>query len=337
MAASAQECEEIIDAVESAGITFAVCHVLRYTPYTLALERQLASGLIGDLVSVEHLEPVGWWHFAHSFVRGNWRRSDESSFLLMAKSVHDLDWLNHIVARPPRRVSSFGGLYHFRPEQRPSGAAARCVDCAVESTCPYSARKIYLGCLGDPAAERWPLETVTSARTTEGVLDALRHGPYGRCVYDCDNDVVDHQVVLIEYAGGVTASFTVTAFTGHELRKTRLFGTHGCIEGDGHTLEVLDFRTGRRESIELAPPSGSEVVDGHGGGDQGLVSAFLDALTSDDPASYLPDPRQGLAAHQLTWAAEQARLTGSVIDVSGQWVVPGGAKSADRTQKRTTP
>ena len=149
MAVTPDMCRSIVEAARAARVTLAVCHVLRYTPYTRVLRRLLDSGVIGQIVSVQHLEPVGWWHQAHSFVRGNWRRTDESTFMLMAKSVHDIDWLNHLVGRPARRVSSFGGLHHFRPEQRPSGAGERCIDCAIEPDCPYSAKRIYLGCLGN--------------------------------------------------------------------------------------------------------------------------------------------------------------------------------------------
>jgi predicted dehydrogenase len=317
IATTPEQCDGIVEAAERAGATFAVCHVMRYAPYSLTLQRLLDSGAIGELVSVEHLEPIGWWHFAHSFVRGNWRREDESSFMLLAKCVHDIDWLNHVIGRPARRVSSFGGLYQFRADRRPEGAADRCVDCVLQQSCPYSAPKIYLPCLGDPGWERWPLQAVTSDRTVEGVLAALRVGPYGRCVYGCDNDVVDHQVVSIEYEGGVTASFTATAFTGFQFRKTRLFGTHGCIEGDGKVLELLDFRTGRREWVPIPTVDVPKELEGHGGGDAGLIRAFLDALVSGDPAAHLPDPRQALAAHHLTWAAEQARLTASVVDLVG--------------------
>ena len=182
IATTPEQCEDIVEAAERAGATFAVCHVMRYSPYSLTLQRLLDSGAIGDLVSVEHLEPIGWWHFAHSFVRGNWRRADESSFLLLAKCVHDIDWLTHVIGRPARRVSSFGGLYQFRADRRPEGAAERCVDCVLQQSCPYSAPKIYLPGLGDPARERWPLQVVTSDRTVEGVLAALRDAPYGRCV-----------------------------------------------------------------------------------------------------------------------------------------------------------
>jgi predicted dehydrogenase len=156
------------------------------------------------------------------------------------------------------------------------------------------------------------LQTVTSARTEEGVLDALRTGPYGRCVYRCDNDVVDHQVVNLEYEGGTTASLTMTAFTEFAFRQTKIFGTHGCLEGNGREVEVLNFRTGKRER-HLIEGSGD---DPHAGGDSGLVRAFIEALTSGRPEDHLTSPEESLASHLLTWAAEEARLTSTVVHLS---------------------
>ncbi|MFI0422076.1 Gfo/Idh/MocA family protein [Spongiactinospora sp. 9N601] len=314
MAVREEDCAAIVTAAERAGVIFAVCHVLRYTPYTRATKALVGSGRIGEIVSVQHLEPVGWWHHAHSFVRGNWRRSDESTFMLLAKSCHDLDWLHHIVGRRVVRASSFGGLHHFRPENRPAGAADRCLDCAVETTCPYSAKRTYLSFVGDPRRESWPLSVLTPDVTEQGVLRALREGPYGRCVYDCDNDVVDHQVVNLEFEGGASASFTMTAFTPLAFRKTRIFGTRGSIEGDGHVLTVTDFLTGTTEEIDVAE-GGPSAADGHGGGDGGLVRAFLDAIAQDDPGLILSDPRESLHSHQVAWAAERSRLTGAVVTV----------------------
>ena len=231
-----------------------VAHVLRYSAYTTTIKAALADGAIGDVVAVEHLEPVGWWHYAHSYVRGNWRREDESNPMLMAKCCHDVDWLSFVVDRPAVRVSSFGSLTHFTAANKPAGAGSRCLDCAVEPDCPYSARRIYLDHVDEPAAQRWPLSILAVEVNRETITEALRTGPYGRCVYDCDNDVVDHQVVNIEYAGGVTASLTMTAFTPMGFRKTRIFGTRGMLEGDGYTVDVFDFLTGRTTSTQVVDP-----------------------------------------------------------------------------------
>ncbi|GAA0331266.1 Gfo/Idh/MocA family oxidoreductase [Actinoallomurus spadix] len=306
----------IAAAAERAGVMLAVCHVMRYSAYTRALKALIDAGRIGAVVSVQHLEPIGWWHFAHSYVRGNWRREDESSPMLLAKCCHDIDWLAHVIGRPAARVSSFGALTHFRPENRPEGAADRCLDCAVEPSCPYSAPRTYLGFVGDPDRAHWPLSALTFDTSPEGVRAALRDGPYGRCVYTCDNDVVDQQVVTIEYEGGVTASFTATAFTPMGFRKTRIFGSHGFIEGDGVRLTVEDFVTGGREVVETDDGEEVSLAGDHGGADQALADAFVAALAAGDPSLLLSDARTSLASHRLVWAAERARRTGTVVSLT---------------------
>ncbi|MFI6324783.1 Gfo/Idh/MocA family protein [Nonomuraea sp. NPDC050556] len=130
------------EAAARSGSLIAVCHVMRYTPYTARLREPLPQ--IGEIVSVEHLEPIGWYHFAHSFVRGNWRREDEAAFALLAKACHDIDWLAFVIGRSVEKVSSFSGLSHFRPENKPAGAADRCPNCTVEASCPYSAQRMYM-------------------------------------------------------------------------------------------------------------------------------------------------------------------------------------------------
>jgi predicted dehydrogenase len=291
--------------------------VLRYTPYTRTLRRLLETGTVGRLVSVQHLEPVGWWHHAHSFVRGNWRRQDTSAPMLLTKSCHDIDWLIHLFGELPDRVASFGGLTHFRAEDRPEGAADRCLDCPLEPRCPYSAKRLYLGCLGDPDQEFWPLSAVTEEHTERAVLDALRTGPYGRCVYAGDNDVVDHQVVNMEFPSGATCSFTMSAFTPMEHRRTRLMGTHGFIDGDGHTLRVVDFRTGEERTVDAdedgGATAGPSAGDGHGGGDEALTEAFLTAVSTGDASTLRSDAAESLATHRVVWAAERARVTGTVV------------------------
>jgi predicted dehydrogenase len=312
MATTEVEAAAIASAAERNGIILAVCHVLRYTPYTRMLKELLDSGRIGRLVNVQHLEPVGWWHQAHSFVRGHWRRSDTSAPMLLTKACHDLDWLVHLFGAVPTRVSSFGSLTHFKASERPVGAAPRCLDCPLEPSCPYSAKRLYLDCLADPDRHYWPLGAVTEERTEAGVLEALRTGPYGRCVYACDNDVVDHQVVNLEFPDGGTCSFTMSAFTPMEHRRTRLLGTHGFLDGDGQTIRLVDFRTGEEELLVVPEADG----DGHGGGDQELTATFLRAVRTNDPSLLPTDAAASLATHQVVWAAEQARTTGTVVTLT---------------------
>ncbi|MEJ3745715.1 Gfo/Idh/MocA family oxidoreductase [Actinomycetes bacterium KLBMP 9797] len=320
IAPTEEEARTIILAAERCGVQLAVCHVLRYTPLTRRIRALLDSGRLGELVSIQHLEPVGWWHFAHSYVRGNWRRADLATPMLLAKACHDVDWLQYLVGRPAVRVSSSGGLFHFRADQAPPQASTRCVTCPVEDACVYSAARLYRSCLGDPERERWPLSTVTDDLTTEGVEAALRDGPYGRCVYACDNDAVDHQIVTIEYEGGVTASLTVSAFTPKADRKTRIMGTRGYLETDGESIHLYDFRTagydldtGNAKVIHVGVGADASAARGHAGGDAGLIDAFVASIAGADPSLIKTGPAESLASHRLVWAAERARLEGVVV------------------------
>ncbi len=311
MAPNEADCRRIAEAALASGRVFAVCHVMRYTAYTRRLKEFVAGGLIGDPISMQHLEPVGYWHQAHSFVRGNWRNEAQSSSMLLAKSCHDLDWIRHIMGAKCEWISSFGSLRHFRRECQPAGAADRCLECSIEPSCPYSAREIYLGGL-KRGNKGFPVNTIVADVTEENVLEALRVGPYGRCVYACDNDVVDNQVVNMEFEGGRTASFTMTAFNQAAHRQTRLFGSRGELIGDGETIRHFDFLTRKTETIDTRP--GADAPHGgHGGGDQGVVQSFIAAAAANDPSQVLSGPEETLETHRMVFAAERARRERRVV------------------------
>ncbi|MBR0056223.1 MAG: Gfo/Idh/MocA family oxidoreductase [Kiritimatiellae bacterium] len=317
IAPTAPACRRIVDEVRKYGKTFAVCHVLRYTPFTRAVKKVVDSGALGDIVSVEHLEPVGFWHQAHSFVRGNWRNTAESSFMLLQKSCHDMDWLSFIIGRKCLRVASFGGLYFFNAAHQPKGAADRCLDCPLSKKCAYSAKEFYFDKLrkGETC---WPLSVVdpTLKYTKATVTKALREGPYGRCVFKCDNDVVDHQVVSLEYEGGVTASFSMNAFNDGCGRKTRIFGTKGSLEtSDSSTIRVFDFLSGKTTTIDTNATAGT-VAGGHGGGDGGIMEAFCRAILENRPELIVSGADATIESHLVTFAAEKARLTGKVVEMA---------------------
>ncbi|HEX3792122.1 MAG TPA: Gfo/Idh/MocA family oxidoreductase [Pseudonocardiaceae bacterium] len=318
MAPTEPDAARMVAAVARAGVLFAVLHPLRYMPYTDVIKQLVRAGRIGRIVNVQHLEPVGAWHFAHSYVRGNWRNEQESSSLLMAKCCHDLDWLSYLIEAQPVRVASFGGLSHFTRDNQPVGAADRCLDCAVEADCPFSAPRLYRSCFGDRDREHWPLSVVTPTPTEEALTAALAHGPYGRCVYACDNDVVDHQVVALDYDNGVTATHTVTAFTEMSHRRTRIFGTHGSIECDGRQVIMHDFRahpTVTATTIDLAEHSdrADHGIADHGDGDRAAIAAFLTAVATGDTSLIRSGPRESLASHRVVWAAEHARHTNTTV------------------------
>ena len=317
MAPTAESCRRIVAAVKKAGVLFAVCHVLRYTAYTRKLKEVLASGAIGEIINIQHLEPVGYWHQAHSFVRGNWRNEEESSFMLLAKCCHDVDWLRYVMNRPCRQVQSFGTLKHFRSECAPKGAATRCLDCPaeIEGNCPYSAIKIYLRDRLDKGHSGWPVNVLAHEVTRETILDALRNGPYGRCVYACDNDVVDNQIVNMIFDNGSTVSMTMTAFNSHGGRLTRIFGTRGSIDTDSNTITLFDFLTDKKTVIDTAIKNDGGILSGHGGGDGGLMDAFVSAVAEQDPSKILSGTDETLESHLMVFAAEESRKNGKVMDI----------------------
>jgi len=310
MAPQVDDCRRIVDAIKRNHVLFAVCHVLRYTRDTQRLKSLIDSGAIGDVVSLQRLEPVGFWHQAHSFVRGNWRNEAESGFMLLTKSCHDLDWIRYIMGVPCQAVSSFGTRAHFRRSQKPTGSGVRCLECALEPECPYSAVRLYLGALGR-GHTGWPLDVLTTELTPDGVLQALREGPYGRCVYVCDNDVVDNQIVNMQFEGDRTASFTMMAFTKGGPRETRVFGTRGELLNVGSCIEHYDFLTDHTERIEVSEDS--DLMGGHGGGDYWLMNAFVQAVAEQNPRHILSGPDESLESHLMVFAAEEARRQNCVV------------------------
>jgi predicted dehydrogenase len=315
MAPTAQACCDIVAAARRNGVVLAVCHVLRYVDYIRRMKDMLDSGLIGRIRHIAATELVGPWHFTHSFVRGNFRNEAQSSPFLLAKCCHDMDLLAWFVPSRCAKVSSFGRLSHFKRECQPVGAADRCTKCPphIESACPYSALKIYLR----DRIERlklWPVSMLTTDATPAGVARALEEGPYGRCVYACDNDVADHQVVNLEFEDGTTAGFITTAFAVGS-RDYFIMGERGSLRLNDDGMFHYDFLSGKKVQLPLHVGDASTSLSGHGGGDDGLVRDFLAAVRSGDKAAVTTGPEASLASHLIVFAAEKARKSGTVEPV----------------------
>lgn len=307
---SLEECKEIGSRAINYPKIFLICHVLRYTPFFKTLKNLLDEGKIGELENVQWIENVGYWHQAHSFVRGNWRNSEMSSPMILAKCCHDLDLLLWLIGSECTRLSSFGSLNHFRKEKAPKGAALRCLDgCEAKDDCPYYAPKIYIDWRDDWQAD--VIKKVVSLDTNnDAILKALKEGPYGRCVYHCDNDVVDHQVVNMEFTNGVTASLTMSAFSYECTREIKFMGSKGEISGEleDNTLSVTDFLTGEKERILV-----ENLKEGHGGGDEGIMEAFVQMIETGTMKEGSSDVRSALQSHYMAFAAEESRKKRTVI------------------------
>lgn len=306
IAQSWKECNDILKLAEKNNSIVAVCHVLRYTPYFRKMKEILDNKEIGDIVSVQHLEPVERIHMSHSFVRGNWGNSKKSNPMILSKSSHDTDILRWLIGKPSKKVSSFGSLTVFRKEMAPSGSTLRCTDgCAVERQCPYSALKLYKEKRG--WLQHLNLETVND----KTIMRELKNGPYGRCVYHCDNDVVDHQVTNIEFDDGVTASFSMEAHTHYGGRRTRIFGTKGDIIGDEHTITVTNALTGKQDIWDAS--KAQKFESGHGGGDHGLIYDFVRAVSFKDASLLTSTIQASMESHLMGFMAEESRLKGGAV------------------------
>ncbi|KAJ5240216.1 Oxidoreductase N-terminal [Penicillium chermesinum] len=215
---------------------FSIGHVLRYSPHNIKLRKLLLEDrVIGDIVSLEHTEPVGWWHFSHSYVRGNWRRATPAGDgSLLTKSCHDIDFVLWLLCSPasaenarvsgqkphfPRSISSAGSLTQFRPARKPAAAGAA-TNSGVQLFCGADLQRSALG----PGHRGWPVDIVSpdiedvfrahGAKAAEKRLmerlgedydeslpdeEVAARPWYGRCVFEADNTVCDDQVVTMAW------------------------------------------------------------------------------------------------------------------------------------------
>jgi predicted dehydrogenase len=313
---------QLLEAARRYRADITVAHVLRYTPFFARIKELLDRDVIGTLQSVQHTEQIGYWHFAHSYVRGNWRRLDQSSPMILAKACHDFDILLWLVGHPCTELNSFASLGHFSLANAPEGATERCDQgCKVERTCPYSAQRIYLEKF--PPANVWPHNVVSLDTSPEGIVAALHEGPYGRCVYMCDNDVMDHQVVSLRFANDVHATMHVSAFTRETTRTIHLMGSHGEIVGNffNNEITVADYRMNDVRTSQLTLHSEGY----HGGGDDALVADFIgrvqDRLRRGEQSVARTSLEGSVGSHLMAFAAEESRLRGGRVvlnhDLSG--------------------
>lgn len=313
-----EECREIVQVAQACKKHVIVCHVLRYTPIYSKLKEVLDSGVAGEIVSVMSIENVGYWHQAHSFVRGNWRDSKTTSPMILQKCCHDMDLLLWLTGKTCESVSSFGGTYLFKKECAPEGAARRCLDgCQAKERCPYDAEKIYIqhhkigaqkGC------KEWPLDVLTLHPDVESVTKAIKTGPYGRCVYYCDNNVVDHQVVNLKMTDGSTISHTMCAFTATGSRYTKFMGTLGEVIADmtENTIRITEFGKEETEVIDISKFASD--FSGHGGGDNRMVEEFLDMLGNGaGPTIRTTAVEKSIESHYCSIGAEESRLAGGKV------------------------
>jgi len=301
IAPTEKECRDILALAQEKNRIVAVCHVLRYAPYFIELRKKIMDGSIGELISIQHFEPIEHVHMAHSFVRGNWHNSKATTPIVLAKSCHDLDILRWLVGEPCKKISAFGDVKWFNSDNKPAGATARCADgCTIEKECPYSALKIYYRDRQRTYVFDLPDD---KAKHGDAILEYLRTTNYGRCVYQMENDQPDHYVVNMQFANKVTAAFNMEAFTSYHGRRTRIMGSHGDIVGDMSQFEYTNFLSGEKTKWEM-------TTDGHGGGDWNLCADWVEAVATQDKSLLTSTIDASVESHLMGFAAEKSRLGG---------------------------
>jgi hypothetical protein len=314
IAPSEKECRDILEKSKKTGRIVAVCHVLRYAPYFVKMKELIAKGAVGEIMSVQHFEPIEHTHMAHSYVRGNWHNSKETTPIILAKSCHDLDIIKWVIDKPSKQIAAMGDLKWFRIENAPPGSTARCTDgCKVERECPYSAIKDYYEKRKRLAVFDLPED---KSKHPEAIMEKLKTTNYGRCVYRMENDQPDHYITSIRFADNVTASFSMEAFTSYHGRRTRIMGAMGDMVGDMTELVITDFRTGKETKLV---PKAEDVEgyknSGHGGGDWLLARDFVQAVAHQDPKMLTSTIDESIESHVMGFMAEESRKKNNVMNI----------------------
>jgi predicted dehydrogenase len=306
IAPTEEECRLILAKAKETGRIVGVCHVLRYSPYFRELKEVLDAGLIGNIISVQHMEPIEQVHMSHSYVRGKWRNSNTATPILLAKSSHDTDIIRWLVNSPAKDVHCFGNLKWFTNRNAPEGSTERCTDgCKVEGTCAYSALQIYLRDKKRLYVFDMPDD---KDEWDDFILEKLKTTDYGRCVYRMDNDQPDHLTVNMLFENGVTAAFSMEAHVSYEGRRTRIMGSKGDIIGNMETFIMTNFKTRKQTSWKMR-------TDAHGGGDHRLVRDWIQAVAQQDPDLLSSTIEVSIESHLIAFAAEKSRLNRTIEDV----------------------
>ena len=296
-----EDCLAIYEASKTYAKKVVVCHVLRYTPFYSTVKRIIKSGKLGEVITIHASENVGYYHQAHSFVRGPWRNKAQSSPMILAKCCHDMDILRYLMDEECLSVNSRGDLFYFNQAHAPKNATAYCSDCP-HTDCVFKAQTIYTSEKGKEFAAYF----TTKEKTDENILADLAKSQYDRCVFACDNDVVDHQVTIMQFAKGKTACHTMTAFSQEIYRDLKVHGTKaelvGCVESNA--LEIRYFN-GEKEKVEIDISAAN--VGGHMGGDFFIMNSLFKALNGEEAEgiTYLD---VSIESHLMSFAAEESRM-----------------------------
>ncbi len=302
IASTEEQCEEIVEKAKKLNRKVAVCHVLRYTPFYTKLKELVDSNIIGKVRSITQTENIGYYHYAHSYVRGNWHRGDLTSPMVVAKSCHDFDIIKWLIGSNCVAITSFGSLEYFKKENAPVGSANNCYQCKID--CPYNAITFY------KKNPKWFM-IFSLDPDVEKVLSNLEH-PYGKCVYQCDNNVADNQIINMLFANNSVAQLNITAFSNEMHRNIKIHGTIGEIEGDLEEMSItMKTFGGKTEKIDVR--SITNDFSGHSGGDKRMIKDLINNVKNHKDQIALTDICEALESHKMAFRSEESRLSGGQL------------------------
>lgn len=309
-AVTTEECIDIRDTANRLGRKVMLTHVLRYAPFYQYIKKTIMSGVLGDIATITQTENIAYWHFALSYVRGPWRNMKESSPTIIAKCCHDLDILKWLMDKKCTTVSSFGSLFHYKPENAPCGSAEWCADCNEETrnACLYNAYRIY------PERMKRSVVGGTARLLGKDIVQVLdeKEDIIGKCVYHAGSDAIDNQAVNMLFEDNSTAHLTMTAFSQQCYRYINVHGTKGEIYGDAEEevlyLQIYGEEKQRIDVEELVKNEDVKLSDGHGGGDYFLYKDFMNYITENSPSFTRTTIDDSIESHIMGFKAEESRL-----------------------------
>lgn len=324
-AVNEKEMRELVACAKKNNSKVMICHVLRYTPFYYGIKEIVNSGEIGDIINIQTTEHVSYHHLSTSYVRGKWANSKKChTSMLLAKCCHDLDIMMWMMSETkPKKISSFGGKFQFKPENAPAGAGTICMkDCPLVDTCVYSTKRLYIDHPDRWAFYVWDALEGIKNPTIEDKINLMKSdSPYARCIYKCDNDVVDHQSVMVEFESGATGTHNMVGGSSEPRRDIHIIGTKGEIFGNFEDSKFTVLK------INPSPDAHNEECDveehdlrvtgdmvgaygGHGGGDERLAADFVKFIRGEEHSLACTSIFDSVAGHLSVYLADQSRENG---------------------------
>ncbi len=324
-AVNEDEMWQIVNCAKKNNAKVMICHVLRYTPFYYSIKECVASGELGDIINIQTTEHVSYHHLSTSYVRGKWANSKKChTTMLLAKCCHDLDIMMWLMSdTKPCAISSFGSKFQFKPENAPEGAGTICMkDCPHVDTCDFSTKRLYID-----HPDRWSfyvwdaLEDKENPTIEDKIALMKTDNPYARCIYKCDNDIVDHQSVLVNFESGATGTHNMVGGSAEPRRYIHIVGTKGELFGNFEESKFTILK------INPSPDAHHEECDvkevdlrvtgdmvgaygGHGGGDERLAADFVKFVRGEEPSLACTSVFDSVAGHLSVYLADKSRENG---------------------------